>query len=77
MKVGKIKCGKKIGCVYDDEVEIIISPAWCESIAYVFEQLAIDAKHYAELTTAKEKVDLFRQAHEKWQEKRNEKDSNG
>lgn len=77
MKVGKIKCGKKTGCVYDDEVEIIISPAWCESIAYVFERLAIDAEQYAELTTAKEKADLFRQAHEKWRKERGEKDKDG
>jgi len=77
MKVGAIKCGNKTGCVYRDEIEIIVSPAWCESIAYVFEQLAIDAKHYAELTTAKEKADFFQEAHEKWREKRNKKESNG
>ena len=74
-KIKLVKLGDKEGCIFNDLVQIQISPDWIEEISDVFKQKAMDDIDYAIQGFDREKADFFSEAFETWRKERNEVDN--
>ena len=70
-----VRLGDKAGCIFDDLVQIQLSPDWLENITNVFKENAINDKDYVSQGFNREKADFFSLALETWRKERNEVDN--
>ena len=70
-----VRLGDKAGCIFDDLVQIQLSPDWLEDITNVFKENAINDKDYVSQGFNREKADFFSLAFETWRKERNEVDN--
>ena len=70
-----VRLGDKVGCVFDDLVQVQLSPDWLEDITNVFKEKAINNKEYISQGFDRDKANFFGLALETWRKERNEVDN--
>jgi hypothetical protein len=74
-KIKLVKLGDMEGCIFNDLVQIQISPDWIEEITNMFKEKALNNKDYASQGFNREKADFFSEAFNVWKRERNEIDN--
>lgn len=70
-----VKLGDKNGCLFDDLIQIQVSPDWLQEITDVFKEKALNNKNYDFQGLDREKADFFDKAYNTWRKARNEFDN--
>jgi len=73
-KIKLVKLGNKVGCIFDDLIQIQLSPDWIEEISNVFRQKALNNKDYVSQGFDREKTDFFSEVLDVWRKERDEID---
>jgi len=70
MKLVKIKCGEKMGCVFDDEIIISISPAMAADLMGEYQARAFRTDDYCIQGLFRKRCDFFEDCYSEWEDKR-------
>ncbi|MCK4785641.1 MAG: hypothetical protein KAV87_17940 [Desulfobacteraceae bacterium] len=72
-----MKLGNQQGCLFDDRIDIELSPSNVERLLHILENEAMDASNYLRQGFMRDLKDYFQRRHDEWRRLRDEKDKKG
>ena len=71
-KIKLKKLGEEFGCLFDDEIDITLSPGNVSRLAQIFKELSVESNDYDEQGEYREFAELFDKASRIWRSKRDD-----